>query len=363
MASESLKSLVITSIGTAGPNDAASVALGLGVSVPHVISAFYRAPTTLVDRLPDATATAVAELLASLGCEVEIVPSDSPPPELAQLLDVAVHITDEARFEPVAAAAATFLGCPEEEARRLLLATPPVLLGQVSSATVEALRHRLGEGVSVLSSDPALAGYDVLLGECPAVHRARLLADLRAMGFDPDTGPWVLRGLTKDQADAIWARHRRTPSLQVTNQNFYRYEVVLNGGEADATTTAALTSTGVPVDVVPRLFNALPVIVADELSERAAKDLIAKLTQVGLEVHAELTTFLQLGVRVNAWTSPTKVRATLRAAGLKDPPDAIPFVLGPWPELTARLVRNMLVSAGTDAELADGELVNAGGRA
>ncbi len=363
MATEPRKSLVITSIGTAGPKDAASVALGLGVSVPDIISTFYRAPTILVEELGDATATAIAGLLVSLGCEVEVVPSDTPPPQVAPLMDVAVRVTDESRFEFVTAAVASFLGSSEEEAQRLLLATPPVVLGHVSPSTVEALRHRLGAGVSVLCSDPMLASYDLLLGECPAVQRARLLADLRTMGFAPDAGPWVLRGLTRGEADTIWARYRRTPNLQVTNQDFYRYEVVLDGGEPNATTIAALTSAGVPADVAPRLFSALPVIVADEMSEQAATDLMATLTHVGLAVHAELTTFLQLGVQVNDWSSPHNVRAALQAASLEDVPDTIPFVVGPWPELTARLVRNMLVSAGAEAELADGELVGAGGRA
>lgn len=363
MAGESLTSIVVTSIGTAGPSDAASVALGLGVSVPQVISAFYRAPSTLVDQVPAATGTAVAEFLRSLGCEVEIISSDSPPPESVPLLDVAVHVTDEDRFDVVTAAAATFLGCPVDEARRLMLATPPVLLGSVSSATVEALRLRLGAGVSILTSDPALASYDILLADAPSVQSSRFLTDLPKMGFDPATGPWVLRGLTKSQADAIWARHQRTPGLQITNQDFYRYEVVLDGGELTASTSAALTSAGVPVNIVPRLFTALPVIIADELPEQAAKDLIATLALDGLMAHAELATFLQSHVRVTAWTSPAKALATLRAAGLQNPPQKTPFMVGPWPELTARLIRSMLTSAGADAELFDAELVDVGGRA
>lgn len=139
------------------------------------------------------------------------------------LLDVAVYVTDAERFTAISEAAAAFLGCETLAAQRLLLGTPPVLVGKVSRATVEALRSRLGEGAVVVTSDPERARFDVLLGECPAPHRARFLAALRAEGHHPadDDGPWLLRGLTRAEADEIWTAHRRVPNLQIINQDFY----------------------------------------------------------------------------------------------------------------------------------------------
>lgn len=353
-----LKRVVIRSIGTAVPADAARVALGLGVGVPQVVAAFYRAPTALVDRLDEPTAAAMADLLDSLGCLTEVVPSDAPLPQPAPLLDVAVHLTDEDRFDAVALAVSAFLGCPESDARRLLLATPAVLLGGVSPATVEALRARLGEGVSVLASDPRLARYDLLLGDCPAVQRARLTADLRARGLEPATdSPWLLRGISKEQADQIWAVHQRTPGLQVVNQDFYLFEVVLDAGSPTPSATAALTGAGVPAGVVPQLFDALPIIVADGLSDQAAKELIAELATAGLTAHGELVTFAHLGVQVLGCANPDALRSALRAAGVQNPPATPPFVLGPWPELAARLLRRELVRIGAHAELVGAEEV------
>lgn len=359
MATEPLKRLLIRSIGAASPQDAAQVALGLGVTVPAMLRAFYQAPSTLADELPEPTAVAIAEVLSSLGCEVEVVDQDGPPPAPGPLLDVAVRVLDESRFELIVAAAAAFLGCPDEDTRRLLLASPPVLIGQVSPATVEALRRRLGAGAEVITSDPAAARYDLLLGDCPAPVRARLLTDLRARGIDSSpTGPWLVRDLTKQQADSIWDAHRRVPTLRLANQDFYRFEVVLDGGHPDDAAITALASAGIPADVVPRLFDALPIIVAEELPVPEAKRLLAALAAAGLEAHAALTTFLQLSVHITDWSSPPPARAALVAVGISDPPTAPPFAVGPWPELTARLVRGMLLRAGAEADLADPDLAD-----
>ena len=358
-----LKRLDVTSIGTASPNDAARVALGLGVSVPTMVSAFYQAPSTIADGLEEATALDVAELMCSLGCTVEVVDADAPPPEPGPLLDAAVRVLDEERFEEIADAAAAFLGCPAEEARRLLLASPPVLIGQVSAATITALRDRLGTGVEVITSDPRTARFDLLLGESPPTVRARLVADLRAAGFDPSpTGPWLLRGLTAQEADGVWTAHRQVPGLRLANQDFYRFEVLLDAGRPGEAAASALTGAGIPAEIVPRLFENLPVIVADELTEAEATTLIATLAGAGLEAHAELATFLQLGVRVTGWSAPPSARAALQAAGIADPPASPPFTVGPWPELTARLVRTLLLRAGAEADIADAELIDAGGR-
>ncbi|ATG50809.1 hypothetical protein CFK38_04165 [Brachybacterium vulturis] len=361
MATDSTKRIDIVSVGDASPHDAARVALGLGVSVPDMVRAFYQSPATLVDGIDEPLACALSDVLASLGCEVQVAEQDAPAPRTGPLLDVAVRVTDESRFERIAAAASTFLGCADDEARRLLLASPPVLVGQVSAATVEALQRRLGDGAEVITSDPSIARYDLLLGDCPAPSRSRLLSDLRAQGHDPAaSGPWLLRDLTGTEAHDIWSTHQRIPSLRITNQDFYRFELVLDGGRPDEDGLAALLATGVPADVVPQLFDSLPIIVADELPDTEVKRLLSLLTAAGLEAHATLATFLHLGVRVTDWRSPTPARAALVAAGVADPPTTPPFTVGPWPDLTARLVRGMLQRSGAEADLTDADLIDAG---
>jgi hypothetical protein len=166
--------------------------------------------------------------------------------------------------------------------------------------------------------------------------------------------------VSKDEADAIWATHQRMPGLQIANQDFYVFEVLLDAGQPSPAAIAALTEAGVPREVVPRVFDTMPIVVASELRESSALLLIAALSDAGLEAHAELTTFLQLGVRVNHWPSREATRAVLQDAGIHDFPEVPPFVLGPWSELTARLIRSRLVRAGIAADLTDEEPIDAG---
>lgn len=355
--------LVVRSIGTASPRDAARAALGLGVDVPTMVRAFYQAPAIITEGLPLHTAHEVAEVLRALGCEVEAVAADGPPPGPVPLRDVAVQVRDERRFEAIAAAAAGFVGCGEEEARRLLLATPPVLVGQVSPASIEALGERVGEGADVLVSDPATTRYDLLLGDCPAPARARLVAALRAAGHSPGVdGPWMLRDLSREEADEIWEAHSRVPGLRLADQAFYRYEVLLDDGSPGEAADAVLTGVGVPPELVPRLFDELPLVIADGCTAQEAAALLEQLAGAGLVAHAELSTFLQLAVRVTGWTTPARVRAALRSAGATEDPGDPPFALGPFAALTARLMRDLLLRAGADAELEEpSELVEPGG--
>lgn len=335
--------IVLTSIGTASPADAARVAVGLGVPVPGVVTAFYRAPAVLVDRVAEATADNMAELLRSMGCEVCVEPVDAVLPEQGTLFDVAVRVLDESAFEDVADALAGFIASSAEEARRLLLATPALVLGGVTEPTVAALRARLGEVAHVMISDPEVARYDVLLADGAGIQRDRVRADLLEWGHDPSPeGPWLLRDLTKAQADRVWATHRRVSGLQVANQDFYRFEVVLEtGGQARSTAASqALIALGVPEGLVGDVLAAAPIGVADELDHDQALAAVAVLTQAGLEAHADLTTFLHLGVRVT------------EGAGLSR-------ILGPWPELTARVFCAQLRRSGGVAELIDADEVPA----
>lgn len=327
--------IVLTSIGAASPADAARVAVGLGVPVPGVVAAFYRAPAVLVDRVAEATATDVADLLRSLGCEVSVEPAEAVPPEQGTLLDVAVRVIDENDFDEVATALAGFVSTSAEEARRLLLGTPPLVLGGVTQPTVEALRARLGDSARVMISDPEVARYDVLIADGVGVQADRMRADLSTWGHDPAAaGPWLLRDLTKAQADRVWASYRRVSGLQVANQDFYRFEVVLDswGRAPSPAVSRALIGLGVPDDLVGDVLAAAPIGVADELDHVQALAAVAALAEAGLDAHADLTTFLHLAVRVTVGPAQRKI-------------------LGPWPELTARVFCAQLRRNGVVAEL------------
>ena len=225
------KRLIIQSIGTASPANAASIAIGLGVPVPSVLKALYQAPTVLVDGLTADMAEQMVGLLTDLGCIVEIESQSSPPPEPAPLFDVAVYVKEAARYGQIVTNLSKFLGCDETKAAQLLATPPGMVLGEVSRATVDALAAQLGAGADLVASDPDSACYDLFLGDCDATQRARLMADLKRRGHTPvaESG-LILTELDRPTADAIWSAHSRQPALRVVNRDFLRFDVVLLGG-------------------------------------------------------------------------------------------------------------------------------------
>lgn len=351
--------LVFHSIGGAAPGNAAAIAMGLGMPVTPVMEALYRAPAVLVDGLSAEIGDSMRALLTDLGCRVTLDPMTAPLPAPAAIHDVALHIAETARYGDIIAALAAFLGTPTADAARLVATPPGIVLGGVSPATIDALRDRLGPGAELVASDPATALYDLFLGPCDGVVRARLFADLRRAGFTPvaDAG-CILTGLTKAQADAVWAAHGRVRDLRVVNRDFLRFDLVLTGGAPSPAAIRALAETaGIPAHIAPRLFDDGDITVMEAVPLVGMAPAMERLTAAGLAIRADLVTFLHLGIEIAAAPQPRGVRDALAAMGLETTEQdlrRLPYRL-PWrlPELQARLLRDTLEAAGARADLVD----------
>ncbi|WP_172332163.1 hypothetical protein [Mangrovicoccus sp. HB161399] len=351
--------VAIRSIGTATPSRAASIALGLGVPVQAVMETLYRAPRILVDGLAPETADRMAELLGDLGCEVAVEPEDMAPPGEEPLYDVALHINDTARYGAVTEALAEFLGCDAAQAARAILQPPGVVLGQVSAATVEALCRRLGEGAELSVSDPQAARYDLFLGACDPTVRARVLGELRRRGREPLAGAGcLLSGLSRSEADAIWAALGRIGALRIVNSDFLRYDIVLTGGTDTPAAREVLEAYArIPGHIVPELFGALPIAAMEAVPQADMPAALERLAAAGLSVRADLVTFLHLGVELvsaRRGVDPGRVlqRLGIETGGRVAVPGRLPFAM---PELQARLVRDALAGAGIEAALYEPE--------
>ncbi|PTV95464.1 hypothetical protein C8J27_104100 [Rhodobacter aestuarii] len=351
--------LIIESIGGAAPANAAAIAHGLGLSVQEVMAAIYRAPCVLVEGLPETLAGQMAGLLRNLGCEISICGEEEPLPPAAELFDVALHVSDAGRYGEIVKALGTFLGMTESAAAQLMANTPCVVLGRVSPATISALEERLGPGASLIVSNPDTAQYDLFLGETDTAVQARLLADLRRRGVPLLAEQGCLAaGLSRTEADAIWSVHHRISALRIVNAAFERFDLVLTGGApTDAALAALADLTEVPPEIAPQLFETLPIIIADAQPAEQVGPMLEHFGAAGLDVRAELVTFLNLGIEIIAAPNPADLARLLQDLGFDLPdtgqrrfPMRLPFAL---PELQARILREALSSAGIHAELFD----------
>src|SRR5262249_54219640 len=138
------------------------------------------------------------------------------------------------------------LGVDAKTARQMLCVSPTILVGAVSSATVEALRRRFAPlGVDLAVSRPSESTFDVVIGDCaPSVHPRRVetmrsagvpvlsqsvpMAPQAAADSAPPS-PIVAAGLDKAAAERIWDQlGRRNPALRILDRAFERFDIRLD---------------------------------------------------------------------------------------------------------------------------------------
>lgn len=356
--------IVVESIGTAGPAAAAAVAKGLGIPVSRAVACLYRAPAVLADEVPSETADEMVRLLERIGFSARAESRDAPPPRPNELLDVALHVADVGALHDAAEALGVFTASDAGAALEMILAPPGLVLGAVSAATVEALRARLPEGVELVAARPETSRYHVFLLDGPPVVRERLMPDLARLGVSPDAQPGlVAMDLPHEAVRDLWRVHQAGGMVRVVNTAFLRFDVVLVGaGGADpddpAVADALAEEAGMPADAVAAVLGELPVTLSEGVGSETLAERLERLTAVGLEVRAELTTFQQLGLEVQSARVPGALAAVLRRFGLLaegDRSPACPFVLDRrLPELQARVLRAALEDAGAEVAWLEG---------
>lgn len=349
--------VVVTSVGIAVPASAVSVARGLGIPVARVVKAFYRAPAILVDNISQQIAEDMARLLEGLGyqakAEDQLLPFDVSRP----LLDVAVYIEDTSRYTEIISATSKFIGVNNDEAARLISTPPGIVLGSVSSATVEALEDRLGGGVSVIASDPVQAIYDLYLVDCEELVAQRIITDLKHKGHNLVAKKGcLLAGLSQQEAKQIWQQYEKLGVLCVINRDFMRFDIVLQGPKGQNPSSVqikALNSiVGIPADLICDVFTALPITLIEGMPYADIKTCLEKLAESGLEVRSDMITFLQLGLRIISSNEGKDLGNALTDMGilkngemLPSFPYQLPYHL---PELQARLLRDTLIASGAN---------------
>ena len=237
-----------------------------------------------------------------------------------------------------------------------MISTPPgIVLGSVSPATVKALTNRLGAGVSILASDPTQAIYDLYLSACEKLVSQRIIRGLLDKGHKliAEEG-CLITDLNQKEADQIWQDYQKIGVLRVINREFTRFDIVLTGPGSNTQTPAqikALTSiVGMPANVIPEVFQNLPITLFEGLPYTDVEATLEKLYENNLEVRADMITFLHVGLKIIATDTPRDLSITLADLGilkqgeaLSSMPYQIPYHL---PELQARLLRDSLSQCG-----------------
>ncbi|GAB6042285.1 hypothetical protein [Endothiovibrio diazotrophicus] len=327
----------------------------------QLASLLYRAPSILADGLEREVAEAMAGLLRRTGVVVEPLHCEAPFEPGEGAFDLALSVRDPARLGEVAALVSELLGCSLEEGRKLVCASPALLMGAVSAATVEALSRRFSAlGVEVDVSRPQEALYDLFIGEAPPAMRAgvaRVLTD-GGVAEVADEGALIAAGLDWSTARRVWPPLQRIAvPLRLLSHDFQRFDVSLDRVEGSEALYAYLAEViGMPREVAEQAPSRLPLVLLRGVARGVAMEAVAQLTGLGAEASVHLLAFRRFALELPATRDSKVVARLLRTVGGLSPEVAAAGaaggrVRGSFGEAQALWLQAELRRAGVEADV------------
>ena len=156
--------VIVNSIGSANAHCVASLSQALKTSPENIAACLYQAPRVLFDNLSNTVADEVHRLLNKMGLSASVQSKDTAFSPGKAECDVAIHINKYTQFSEVVSELSEFLGIPADATKKLLLNSPSILLGKVSYATAESIKHRFEPyGASICVANTYQSPYVVLV--------------------------------------------------------------------------------------------------------------------------------------------------------------------------------------------------------
>lgn len=312
--------LVIHSLGDASAALIPALRHVSPLAPSQLASLLYRAPSILAEGLSREVADSMTELLRRTGVEVSPLHEEEPFEPGEGVFDLALSVGDPARLGEVASLICELLGCSLEEGRKMACASPALLMGGVSEATVSAFERRFSAlGATLDVSRPEAALYDLFIGETAPAARAAVVGMLRDAGLEgvSDEGPLLAAGLDWPAADGVWPSLQRLAApVRLLNRDFQRFDVRLDRAEGSEALFDYLTdSTGMPRAVAERLPEKAPLVLFDGVPHAEAMTAVARLAELGADASAQLLAFERFVVELPAAVDPARTARVLRAAG------------------------------------------------
>jgi hypothetical protein len=278
-----LKNVIIQSIGTARPGTGKVLADVLGVSNEVVVKLLYCTPSVLFQHIDEELAANTSTLLSQLGLEVQVTNDDVPLPEPPALYDLAVFIPNPLQINTVNSQLAAFLGCTEQESLNLLLKDPALVLGGVSQATAEALSKCID--AEVIISDPKTDLYTIKVLNRDAAFLKQITAAFANAGLTVDLKKQdCIEDIDYTTSQQLWQRLGNTKSIEIYNQSFQRYDIILESADTGNTAYREVLTNevGMPGEIIDEVLQNLPILLNDSVNRKTLQELLELYTTAGL---------------------------------------------------------------------------------
>lgn len=316
--------IIVNSIGDAGARLVGVLKKVLPLSEARLAALLYQAPAELLSGLSRTQAEQINTLLRSTGLDSQVLSKDEAFTPGDASFEVALAIKPTSNMLAIAQLIMELLGVKLGKAREILCSSPTVLIGNVSESTVAALRRRFAPlGVELDVSCPAAAAFDLFLGDCPARDRERvkqMLRDLRLPLLPEQRAepqPLLAIGLSKSQADKLWAQLRRTSlPVRLVNRDFERFDLRLDQApKTPAMIDFLVATTGMPERIAPKVLEKTPVVIQQNIPFAQMTEQLEAIAALGGQASGHLLAFQVFGVVVEKVGDATATVHLLQGLG------------------------------------------------
>lgn len=281
--------VIIDSIGASNPASSKILADVLGIPVEVILKGLYNTPTVLFSEVEEELATKSVSMLKQLGMEAHSSVSTEPLPQKPEKVDIGVYIKDLQKLAEIIDELSIFLGCPKDEALKLLMNDPCVILGGVSLATAEALRKRID--AEVIVRNPKEEKYTIRLIKEDPMLRNQLKNYLKFKEIEIDAkNVESIENLSYEMSQEIWRKFQSTGLLKIVNQGFQRFEIILTAvDKTNPDYKTKLTELAeIPEEVIDDVLENLPIQIEPSINRKDVAAQIEKYKAAGLTCTSKL---------------------------------------------------------------------------
>jgi len=317
----------------------------------------------LISGLTQQAGAQLLDVLQQTGVELELMPVSQQfePGEGNYEVSLAVKKFDQ--MAAVIDATARLIGLDTQTAKRVVCATPALLIGQVSLATVDALRRRYAPlGVEVDSSLTSEARFDLFAESNDSRTRQLVQQLLAEAGTRPEVrNTQVIAGdLDGPLAKRIWDElSRRSARAQMVNRDLHRCDVVVEQAPASEEMLSYLVeSFRMPARTAERVVQHVPFVLAENVSLGKTSKILTEIQALGGKASGVLLAQHRYGLKIGSggdrqmakvWIETIAGRealpASLQAESVRLP--------GPFTKTQARWLQYELKAIGVPSQLVE----------
>lgn len=354
--------LVVHSIGTAGASAVKVLRSLRSGSDLELAALLYRAPSVLLEGLDWDKGERLRDALRQTGIEVELERTADGFQAGRGEWEISLGVKDPAHLLTIIEETALLVGVDFEKAKAMVLASPAVLMGRVSEATVTAVRARFEKlGCEVDASKTAQAVFDLVIdaGDQRTLHAIDLR--LKELAVERSTlGPSqvMVTGLNSATTETLWAELARTSAkVRALNRELQRFDVRLERAPNNDEVRQWLTrAVGMPERITHKALSRMPFTLVENVRGERMATLLREAGALGAHATAVLLSLQSFSMEVAAGGDRTAARTWVQAIAGREVAEQMATgkpmrVAGPLTKLQARWLQHELRACGVTAQL------------